>query len=64
MSRFPRSAHEKLRRLGSRLLATAFILAACHAAPAFAARVVVFGDSWGVPAPPRAPLSPTASFPD
>jgi lysophospholipase L1-like esterase len=33
-------------------LIAALLLATAHAAPALAARVVVFGDSWGVPAAP------------
>jgi len=50
----PMSRFDPVRRQISRhfILLAAFLLATFHAAPAFAARVVVFGDSWGVPAAP------------
>ena len=52
MPRPSRSSRRKRPISGPFLLFAAFLSAMLHAAPAVAARVVVFGDSWGVPAAP------------
>jgi lysophospholipase L1-like esterase len=52
MRRLSRSHRRRRPISGPSLLLVVFSFATFHAAPALAARIVVFGDSWGVPAAP------------